>query len=250
MTTLMTMSTNIPPLKVLQWNARGLNKNKLEEFKRFLSYFVPLVVLLSETHWNEKVNVKFRCYNVIKKNRPNGKGGGVAILIHKSLKFIPIQLRYFETMEAVAVSISTFQYNNLEFISVYAPRGDSTKEEILSLFTRNQPFIVGGDFNAHHELWESRPYPNRGGTSIWNALIELPDISLLTPKDLCTRFDPATNKPSTIDLSFASAMIAINAVLKTGHSMGSDHLPIMMTFDEQVNPQISRPQNWIFNDSK
>ena len=74
-------------LRILQWNARGFPKSRIEEFKHFLSYSVPLVVLLSETHWNDYTNVQFSSYNVIKKDRSGRRGGGVATLIHKYLKF-------------------------------------------------------------------------------------------------------------------------------------------------------------------
>ena len=44
-------------------------------------------MLLSETHWNDYTNVQFSSYNVIKKDRSGRRGGGVATLIHKYLKF-------------------------------------------------------------------------------------------------------------------------------------------------------------------
>nr|CAH0101968.1 unnamed protein product [Daphnia galeata] len=96
----------------------------------------------------------------------------------------------FRSIEVVSISISSTTFPSLDIVSVYAPKGDSSTEEILNLFTRSGPFIIGGDFNAHHAMWESEANSNRGGLSIWTALMELPDVSLLTPMDFGTRIDP------------------------------------------------------------
>ena len=50
-------------------------KSRLEEFKHFLNYSIPSVVLLSETHWNDSFNVQFSSYNAIKKDRSDRRGG-------------------------------------------------------------------------------------------------------------------------------------------------------------------------------
>lgn len=165
-------------------------------------------------------------------------------------KFSVITIPSLNSMEAVTVSVSTPCYPSLEAISVYSPRGDISPEEILQSCSRSQPFIIGGDFNSHHHMWESNTIPNTGGNSIWKTLMELPDIALLTPKDLCTRIDPSTNKQSTIDLTFTSAMLSLNTTVSSGHCMGSEHLPILTTFDERTLPNTNRPQRWIFNEEK
>jgi hypothetical protein len=42
--------TMIPPIKIIQWNARGLYRSRLEEFKNHLRNHNTHIVLLSETH--------------------------------------------------------------------------------------------------------------------------------------------------------------------------------------------------------
>lgn len=143
------------PITTIQWNARGLSKAKLEEFQFFLSYSSPTIVLLSETHWSDTKNVLFSSLNVIKKNWNSQKGGGVAILVHKSIKYNVISLKHFLSFEAIAISINTSNQSIVDVISVYAPKGDTILQpEILSLFSRSNPYIIGGDFNAHHSYWE------------------------------------------------------------------------------------------------
>lgn len=54
------------PVECMQWNARGLTKSKLSEFKQFLSLEAPDVVLISESHWSDSFLVGFRHYHVLK----------------------------------------------------------------------------------------------------------------------------------------------------------------------------------------
>lgn len=65
---------------MIQWNARGLTKSKLIEFKYNLRLLSPDVVILSETHWKPNSIPTFKAYNLISKNREDDYGG-VAILI-------------------------------------------------------------------------------------------------------------------------------------------------------------------------
>ena len=60
------ISTN--KLICLQWNARGLTKSRLEEFRTLLNSHDPAIVFLSETHWNKFFQVKFRNYSILKKD--------------------------------------------------------------------------------------------------------------------------------------------------------------------------------------
>lgn len=244
-------SINNNKFKIAQWNARGLTKSRLEEFKHFLGYFTPSVVLLSETHWKDSFNVQFSSYNIFKKNRHDRRGDGVAILVHKSIKFFPLHLNTaLHSIESIAISISTSTFPTLDLISAYAPNGDSRPEEILSLFYRQNPFIIGGDFNAHHDMWETYTNANWGGLSIWNALMDSSDVALLTPPDFGTRVDPSTGKPSTIDLTFSSTVISLSAELRLGPTLGSDHLPILINVDDSPILTSGRPMRWIFKEDK
>jgi hypothetical protein len=78
--------------------------------------------------------------------------------------------------------------------SVYSPRGDCTAEEINLLLPPQLPFIVAGDFNAHHSLWESNSTENLAGKSIFAAITDHPDATIITPKDLGTRINPSSGR--------------------------------------------------------
>jgi hypothetical protein len=97
-------------------------------------------------------------------------GGGVAILIHKSLQFSPLSLPHLETIEVVGVSIALRNNRNklIDILSVYIPNGNScSEEELTSLTTGRNNFIIGGDFKGHHGRWEtSCNLPNQSGRAL------------------------------------------------------------------------------------
>ena len=150
----------------VQWNARGLTKSKLEEFRHFLSLVKPEIVLLSETHWKEPCRVKFKAYNILKKNRPDRPGGGVAILVNKQLSFYRIPLTLHDSVEAIGVSILSRNNSYSDFISAYAPKGDCDMLDVSEFFSRPNPVVIGGDFNGHHPMWETNALANKAGKTI------------------------------------------------------------------------------------
>ena len=192
-------------LSCVQWNARGLTKSRLEEFKNYLSLHNPNIILLSETHWKPTFNITFHAYNCTKLDRFEQRGGGVAIFSHKFLAIAPLDITpAVVAFEAVRVSVRSLEYGLIDVISVYCPTGSCSVQEVSLLFDRpGRPCIIGGDSNGHCHMWESNSRPNRCGRSTTSALEQLPDITLVTPKDLATRVCPGSGRSSTLDLIFA-----------------------------------------------
>ena len=156
------------------------------------------------------------------------QGGGVALLIKKSLQFSVANPPIQSSLELIRASVFT-QSGEIECFSFYCPKGNCSQEEINLLISRPNHFILAGDFNAQHQLWESSPTVNIAGHSISNAIIDHPDASLITPLDLGTRIDPSSGKPSTIDLFITSSQFVLNSNISLGPFCGSDHIPIIYT---------------------
>ena len=245
-TTMINLTTE--NFKCLQWNARGLTKSKLEEFRHYLSLVNPEVALLSETHWNSGFAPKFKSHHILRKDRPNRLGGGVAILIKKSLQFSPISYNQPDTIEAIGASILFRNNQHIDFTSIYIPRANCETEEIEAILDRSNPYLLGGDFNGHHPLWEPNATVNKAGKSVYEALINDQDACLITPPNLGTRLDPVSGKASTIDLTITAASIATSATITLGPYMGSDHLPIITTLNASVVHYASRPIAWAINE--
>ena len=86
--------------------------------------FNPEIVFFSESHWSSSFNVRFRSYHILKKDRAQRMGGGVALLIHKSVQFLPLKCYSSNTVEAIGATILTKNTGNIDVISVYVPKGN------------------------------------------------------------------------------------------------------------------------------
>lgn len=122
----------------------------------------------------EWFEVKFKSYNSIVKNRTDRRGDGVALLIHKFIPYTPINFPTSPTLEVTGATIMLNDHNKFDLLSVYSPQGNFSKEDFTTLIDRENSFVVCGDFNAHHTLWESHSTANRGGTSIFESLLDHP----------------------------------------------------------------------------
>ena len=131
------MNKTIPHLNIIQWNARSLYRSKLELFKNNLRSSNPSIVLLSETHWVDSHPVAFDAYNCFVKNRADKNGGGVAILVKKSISASLIPSPVLAHIECIGVSILLPDGKNLVLISAYCPKGDAEPSEIASLFDQS-----------------------------------------------------------------------------------------------------------------
>ncbi|XP_045137993.1 uncharacterized protein LOC123520125 [Portunus trituberculatus] len=100
------------------------------------------------------------------------------------------------------------------------------------------PVLIMGDFNAHHTCWEpdlSPHHHNTSGNALFQALLDLTHVSLLSPPGLATRFHPHTGAASVLDLFLGDPTFK-DSTFRTGPYMGSDHLPLLASLP-QVSPQ-------------
>lgn len=242
------------PLKILQWNAAYLYKDKLHEFRNDLNNINPAVVMLCETNWKNEYRVKFTSYNVFCLNRQGQRGGGVAILVKKSIPANVLSLPQLPNLEVIGVTLK-LRNQNLDVVSVYCPHGDSCGEdEIQQLFeATGENAVVAGDFNAYSQLWTSNPHMNQAGKAI-EAYLETNDkFSCTTPYNLKTRRNTNNNciSYSTIDLTFTTTNLAGSTLTYTGpEDWLSDHHPICSEIALCPIAQPATPLHWWFDTKK
>ena len=240
---------SISGLKCLQWNARGLTKSRLEEFRSLLNSLDPDLVFISETHWNKKYQIRFKNFATLNRDRNTRRGGGVALLVKNSLQFSALPSSSTSTLEVIGAKIQV-DSGAVHCFSVYCPKGDCQADEIKTLLNCPSPVILAGDLNAHHSLWESNSAVNAAGKAITAVLTDHPDACLITPKDLGTRIDPCSGHRSTIDLIITSTSLSLNATFILGPYTGSDHLPNITTLNANPTHLQNKPPSWIFNVNK
>lgn len=77
-----------------------------------------------------------------------------------------------------------------------------------------------------------------------------PNAALITPLDLATRQDPTTGKISTIDLTFTSSSLSLNAKISVKQSLDRGHFPVTINLNAAPTRSPSRPSTWILDEKK
>ena len=141
-------------LKIIQWNCRSIVENKANSID-FLKGNAADIIILNETWLKSKYKqFKITGYNIIRKDRENKRGGGVAILLTKKLNWTEIKINYNCTnkLETCGVQLSNPDF---KIIAIYRPPDTdiSTKEwtDFIKQFG-NKNIVIRGDCNAHHSL--------------------------------------------------------------------------------------------------
>ena len=234
------------------WNARSILGN-LGEFQKCLDENNPHLICLTETWLKADKKLGFKAYSVIRKDRPNQAGGGIAILIrkeieYKDISFIPFNGGRFEYM-GIKIKLGGEVLNIILF---YNPVGSIEEQELEFYISQvNGNKLICGDFNAKHPLWDSCSR-NTAGNVLFNVLTKSTSLSLLTPQDLPTRYDPVTNKSSTLDLFVGSNKYISNCNVTSSNLLGtSDHIPTYLIIGERPdwNP-ISFRGKWKIDDNQ
>ena len=190
---------------ILQWNCRGL-RTGLDELQAILVRQRPSIVCLQETKLAPDSFCRMRGYSISRKDvvADTVAHGGVLLAIHHSVPTRPVPLR--TGLQAVAVTVQ-LTHARVTVCSVYLPPGTALPvAELRQLVAElHPPFLLLGDFNAHHSAWGCHSTDRRG------RLLE----SLLQDECLClmntgtrTHVTLPSGQTSAIDLSIASPELA------------------------------------------
>ena len=143
----------------------------------------------------------------------------------------------------------TINNNQTNILNVYLPRGylNSHKPGWLTALPANETWVVMGDFNAHHPVWEPDCGQQLGGGD--KLLTDIMESNLALLNDgTKTRFpDRETDRPTAIDLTLVSPRL-----LSSNYEwqplvdpLGSDHKPIITKFNVTFQTQEAPPPRYI-----
>ena len=193
------------------FNANGIG-NKLSELERFLEKHNVKVAAIQESKLTSKSwNPRIQNFTTVRRDRPQGQGGGLLIFIHKSINF--------HQQPQAPETLSDLHLEELTICTAgYQPSIDH-------LMTTPDTLILG-DFNAHHSSWHVCMLTS--ADSICNS-----DFGILN-WDTPTRL-PSNATPSSPDVSLASSSLITSTNWNTITTLGSDHLPILIRLQTTVS---------------
>ncbi|KOC58981.1 RNA-directed DNA polymerase from mobile element jockey, partial [Habropoda laboriosa] len=211
------------------WNACSLT-SRLTELEFFMVNNNVVVAAIQETWLVQNDSLFLRDINIIRCDRPDGTPHGeVALLIHKNLNYSHYTLQYTGAVAAVAIRLIP---SNLIVISAYSlPAVRLTSDILNKLTSHGSPFLISGDFNFKHQLWNNFNNNSNGH--------ELKKYSELATNDALfsnahTHLVP-NRQPATID--FFLSNLNHYFTCSTLDELSSDHLPVMLSPSSNTNPK-------------
>ena len=221
-------------LKILQWNCNGI-KTKLQELISFINQHQIKVIALQETKLNSNsTSPEIPNFTLVRKDRTKDRGGGIAIFVHKSILFAQAP----NLPDDGHTEINGVEVGNIKIRNVYIPPVTSCAQGFvpnLQPLLAEPDSIILGDFNAHNPLWYSSIQDSRGD----NIAGDIGDSNFgVLNEDTPTRL-PSNGQPTSPDLSLASSSLLPHVEWETKTALGSDHLPIIITVNTNIQPSKS-----------
>ena len=110
----------------LFWNCQGI-RQKRTELEFYLKENKFDVIALNETFLSKKLNFKIQGYDIIRKDRSTGYGGGAAVLVRHGLvvnkEYRNVDFNIITDDEALAMDLELSKKQNLTLPTIYCPNG-------------------------------------------------------------------------------------------------------------------------------
>ena len=147
-------------VNIFQWNCRSIKENtaRRAELKILAYVHKPHLLCISET-WLAQGNptpdlIKYP--KIFRKDRQNREGGGLLTLVREDIiaKEIDINTRQNSIIEAQALEI-TLKYEKIKLLHIYNPETHININDFSYLVNQlGRKFVIVGDMNGHHTLWD------------------------------------------------------------------------------------------------
>ncbi|UYV80352.1 hypothetical protein LAZ67_18002587, partial [Cordylochernes scorpioides] len=201
------------------------------------------IIALQETKLNEKYNLKYKNYNILRKDR-HKEGGGLAFLI-KNLYYedIAINIPNTSDLEAQGIKVYLNQNKTINIFNMYHPPNNKLIDDgTMAQFLTDNTIIVG-DLNAKHQLWGCST-PNPRGKILSNLFDDNAFMCLNDGNP--THHSYSYNTAQALDISFSSPDIFHKCKWQILKSIGSDHLPILIEISTKTKTSSIKEKFWNF----
>lgn len=226
-------------INILTWNARGIRNKKLELFTFLIDNDVH-ICLVSETWLKPELSIRHSEFRVYRNDRDDARGGGVAIIIKKNIRHNLLPIVDTKLIENIGIILYT-NMGTINIYSCYFPGGRSgtngnRKEEFASdlhRLTRDDKYILGGDFNCRHREWGCIR-ANCWGNMLHERLQSSYNMNMIYPSEHTYIPSDSNRQGSTLDLFLTCIPQCISPAV-TINDLSSDHLPVKITLNFNLN---------------
>ena len=210
---------------------------KIDELKHFLATNSVSVCSVNETWLTKSKNLTIPNYNIVRKDR-DSKGGGVLLLIHKSILFEEIQIQTNPELEVAIIKLPkiTSDQKDLILATYYNPPQEVVDLSLLDSISKlGSHVLIVGDLNAHSPHWHSKR-EDQSGRNLIN-FIEAQDYFVIN--DDSPTYEPLHRPDHKAILDFgvcSESLIGSIQSFEVTDTIRSDHLPFIIEFKSSKKP--------------
>lgn len=212
-------SADVKEASIFQWNARGL-LSRISDFRQFVfKKSIPILVICEP---NLHKPIRLSGYELFL-SATSGEPSKVAVFIRREFTYVHHPVQPYRGNEYVCLTIKNRKISFTLVGAYLHPTSRFNRKRLEDIFsTTTGPWVVTGDFNAHHLLWGSSSTNSKGRSLVSFAS----DHGLCLLNDGSPTFLRGTTYGSCLDLTFVSQCLS-------GHTQwfsdiethGSDHIP-------------------------
>ena len=228
---------NYNKLKCLFWNARSLRtrKNELPTILSDLDIFICVETWLKDS--NDYQIPGFVSY---RKDRLHSNGGGILILVKKSVGYV--ELTDLTTpdilVELVGIKVTNFSPSISIIVCYKTPDCYLNQQQwdtIIENSSKTDYCLMVGEFNAHNNLGNCNKTDSHGE----KLLNSIENFNLFVHNsDTYSHIDAKQGKKSNIDLIITSLNLADKLDFSINDdTLGSDHFPVFITINTEKSAE-------------
>nr|CAD7413765.1 unnamed protein product [Timema poppensis] len=173
-------------------SANGLLTQAQELEDIFKTYVIDLA-FINETHPNPEKNVFFYGYNTYRTNRPQGRGGGTAVMIKFQLPPYQHNFQNLQYIEATATNISS--NGSVRFTAIYKPPTKTLLPQDFDDITDVDQLFLADHADTHDDIVVASDEPTHCPpnyfhrpeiiyVALTNIRVTLEDMTILKELDL------------------------------------------------------------------
>ncbi|PWV16258.1 putative Endonuclease-reverse transcriptase/Reverse transcriptase (RNA-dependent DNA polymerase) [Trypanosoma cruzi] len=230
---------NPGPIAVLQMNVSCLTPSKLATL---MAQGADIIAIQETWKSSQQIASMHAGDYVLYAQSRIGKGGGVAVLVRKTLrsKRIPLTIPQHDTsLEVVVAQVALDQNRDLIVASAYMrppPQVTQSFRRLVNCLPASSPLLLCGDFKMHHPQWE--PFLESSPSEVAADFLELcTDAGLTlvnTPGEIA--YARGTRERSCIDLTWSKHLTV--SIWSASVSPLSDHYMLTFTLHQAFKDTI------------